>query len=56
MDDAILNGTEDSNEQMDVVIPKFQIRMNQNNFAIDVVRACRNNRFDDLEAGEWFVS
>ena len=47
MNDVILNGTTDSMEEMDVFIPKFQIRLDNRNFMIDVINACRNNRFDE---------
>mgnify|MGYP006953060707 CR=1 FL=1 len=47
MNDVILNGTTDSMEEMDVFIPRFQIRIDNRNFMIDVINACRNNRFDE---------
>ena len=49
MNDVILNGTTDSMEEMDVFIPKFQIRLDNRNFMIDVINACRNNRFDETK-------
>ena len=49
MNDVILNGTTDSMEEMDVFIPRFQIRLDNRNFMIDVIRACRNNRFDETK-------
>jgi hypothetical protein len=46
MSDVILNGTSDGTESMSFIIPRFQIRTNERTFGIDVIRACRNNRFD----------
>ena len=36
-------------DDMDVFIPRFQIRTNLKNVMIDTVKACRNNRFDEID-------
>ena len=49
MSDVVLNGTSDSIDDMDVFIPRFQIRVNKQNQNIDTVRACRTNRFEEVD-------
>ena len=49
MSDIVLNGTSDSIDDMDVFIPRIQIRVNNQNQNIDTVRACRTNRFEEVD-------
>ena len=49
LSDAILNGTSDSIDFMEVFIPKFHVRVHQENFIIDVIRACKSNRFEEID-------
>ena len=54
MDDVILSGTQDSLDPMAVYIPRFQIMFDDTNFKIDMVRACKADRFqrDGLDNSE----
>ena len=47
LDDVVLSGTQDSIDPMSVLIPRFQIMFDDVNFQIDMIRACKADRFQE---------
>ena len=49
MRDAILNATSNFIDFMEVFIPNFHVRVHQENFITDLIGACKNNGFEEID-------